>query len=347
MFCALPDVHLPFDIMRIRQHYRYDCGAACLAYICAYNGAHYTLAELSLYCGCNKEGISIKGIIDGAQKVGLDAKGYNSPNKEISLLKEIGSPFIAHTKNGEGYYHYVVVCSISEKQVKIMDPQYGTHKKISYLEFNSIWTGYIIICTPNAAFVKKEKNCSTAHKLLALSVFHKKECLLSFLGAVCCILIGICTSVFLQTFVDKAIDSNSHIYLKMVSILIVMLSTMSMVIGYYATIFLIQCSIKIDTTLVSEFLEKLFVLPSQFFHSHPIGDITSRMDDIVKVRSFVTTGITSTPYTGWICYIHVFLQCKTGVCNNMFCANIHTDILFVGEGKQKTGQETGCLQRRI
>lgn len=279
--------------MRIKQHYKYDCGAACLSCICSYYGAHYTLAELSLYCGGNKDGISIKGLIDGAAKVGLEAKGYKSPDKEISALSDISTPIIAHTKNEDGYFHFIVVVAITDKHIKIMDPSFGAYKKLSYKEFSSIWSGYIIVATPTQDFVKREKHSTVASKMYSLFILYKKECLLSFLGAAACIAIGICTSVFLQTFVDKALEDSTHFYIKLMSVLVVALSVLSLYISYCATVYLIRCSIKIDATLVTNFLEKLFVLPLQFFRSHPIGDITARMDDIVKIRSFITNGIIS------------------------------------------------------
>lgn len=279
--------------MRVKQHYKYDCGAACLSCICAYYGAHYTLAELSLYCGCNKDGISIKGLIDGAAKIGLEAKGYKSPDKEISAIKDISSPIIAHTKNNDGYFHFIVIIAVTDTYIKIMDPQEGAYKKLSHKEFAAIWSGYIIIVTPTPNFVKREKKNSVAGRLYSLFMLYKKECLLSFIGAAACIFIGISTSVFLQTFVDKAIESNTHIYIKLLSFLIITLSVMSLYIGYCATVYLIRCSIKTDASLATEFIKKLFVLPTSFFWGHPIGDITARMDDIVKIRSFITNGIIS------------------------------------------------------
>ena len=280
--------------MKIKQHYKYDCGAACLAHICHFYGAYYTLAELSLYCGCNKDGISIKGIIDGAEKVGLEAKGYNSPNKEIRALKEIGSPFIIHTKNKDGYYHFVVGCNITECSIKIMDPSEGTYKRLSYKDFREIWTGYIIIATPTVNFVKREKQYSTSQRIYALFKLYKRECLLSFAGALACILVGTSTSIFLQSFIDKAIEGNTPMYIRSISILIIALSALSLYIGYCATIYIIRCSIKIDTRLVTDFLNKLHILPISFFNTHPAGDITARMDDIIKVRNFVTTGVINT-----------------------------------------------------
>ena len=64
--------------LEIRQHYKYDCGAACLASIAAFYGVKVSLAGIRMACGCTPEGISIQGLIDGAAKTGFKARGYRS-----------------------------------------------------------------------------------------------------------------------------------------------------------------------------------------------------------------------------------------------------------------------------
>lgn len=53
------------------QHDSMQCGIACLQMICKYYGKEYTLAELSELCFATNEGVSLLGISQAAEKLGL------------------------------------------------------------------------------------------------------------------------------------------------------------------------------------------------------------------------------------------------------------------------------------
>lgn len=48
-----------------------QCGIACLQMVCKYYGKEYTLAQLSDICFATNEGISLLGISQAAEKLGL------------------------------------------------------------------------------------------------------------------------------------------------------------------------------------------------------------------------------------------------------------------------------------
>ena len=58
--------------VRIKQQSFYDCGAASLCSVAAWHGRIITLAKSRYLCGCTKEGITIKGIIEGAKKLDME-----------------------------------------------------------------------------------------------------------------------------------------------------------------------------------------------------------------------------------------------------------------------------------
>ena len=84
--------------VKIRQLQTYDCGAACLASVAGWYGVYLPLMKIRYLCGCTEEGISVKGILDGANKMGFYAKAYKSPGKDISFYKEMNVPAIAHSR---------------------------------------------------------------------------------------------------------------------------------------------------------------------------------------------------------------------------------------------------------
>lgn len=271
----------------------YDCGAACLYSIGTWYGIKMPLAKIKALCGCTREGITIQGILEGAGKMGLTAKAYKSPGKEISRLAEITAPFIAHTRNEEGYHHFIAVYQVEKEHVLIMDPAEGTFLSQSHTLFQNYWSGYFILLVPGVDFSRKDETGSTWIRLLGLLHFHKKEIALSLVGSAVLVLIGISTSIFLQQIIDHVLPTNNQTLLGSIAVLIVLLTGSALYIGYARTLLLIRNGIQIDTRLLSCYLGKLFRLPVSFFHRYTGGDIDSRIADTFKITAFVSEGVVS------------------------------------------------------
>ena len=48
-----------------------DCGPASLQMVAAYYGRNYTLQNLRESCYIDREGVSLRGIVEGAERIGL------------------------------------------------------------------------------------------------------------------------------------------------------------------------------------------------------------------------------------------------------------------------------------
>ena len=277
--------------IKIRQHYKYDCGAACLASVASFYGIQESLANIRIHCGCTPEGISIQGIMDGAKKLGLNAKGYKSANKDLSPIKDIQIPVIAHIKDNGGFFHFVVIYGIKNDRIKIMDPAYGELKETGIEEFTNNWTGYVITVLPGAAPGKGAigKTPLIYHLLALLKSFYK-EIALSFAGSLACTFAGISTSFLLQQFIDQIAPTGNRIAMVALGILAFALMILPLYAGWAATGYLIRCSLKIETSLLGGYMEKVLEQPALFFRNYQTGDISSRSDDIHNIRSFMTEG---------------------------------------------------------
>lgn len=277
--------------VEVRQHYKYDCGAACLASIATHYGIRISLARIRMACGCTPEGISIQGIIDGASRIGLKAKGYKSAEKNIAPLKGHSAPFIAHIKDDDDYYHYIVVYDMTDTRVKAMDPSPGKIVWIPIGEFIGKWTGYIITVAPDTVSGTGEgRQTPISHHLLALFKSFFREIALSFAGSAVCTFAGISITFLLQQLIDNVVPSGNHTAMIALGALTVMLTAFTLYIGWAAAGYLIRCSLKLETSLVSGYMEKILSLPQEFFNNYRAGDISSRRDDIENVRSFITDG---------------------------------------------------------
>lgn len=78
-----PDSQRPFRPFRRFPFYRQldamDCGPACLRMIAAHYGKHYSLQYLREACYIDREGVSLKGIGEAAERIGLRTLAVKVP----------------------------------------------------------------------------------------------------------------------------------------------------------------------------------------------------------------------------------------------------------------------------
>lgn len=108
--------------IRVKQHDITDCGAACLASVCAHFNKQVPISKIRQFAGTDKKGTNVLGLIEAAEKLGLEAKGVRG---EFESLYQIPLPAIAHVVVKDVLHHYIVVYEVNKNYVKVMDPGSG------------------------------------------------------------------------------------------------------------------------------------------------------------------------------------------------------------------------------
>lgn len=279
----------------VRQHDTYDCGAASLCSVAAWYGLMIPLSKARELCGCTRDGITIQGIIEGARALGLDAKGYKSPRKDIVALEEINSPYIAHTRNEDGMMHFVVVLKSDNRGFSIMDPACGEILTWHHGKFLGKWSGYIIALEPGTSFRKGNFKSSIYTRLLNVALPHKKKMALSMAASFATIICGAANSFILQHLIDVSAHSGDTAQILHISAVLAMLAvTMTILIQFRGTVML-DYSLKIDKSLIESYIKRLFTLPANIFNQFAPGDLNSRIGDVYKIRRFISEGMLALP----------------------------------------------------
>ena len=279
--------------VKVRQLQSYDCGAACLGSVAGWYGVYWPLIKIRYLCGCTEEGISVKGIMDGAVKMGFYAKAYKSPEKETAVFREARIPIIVHIRTELNMLHFVTVYGLSGGKVKIMDPASGEFRKVPVEVFKEQWTGILILITPGNNFRKeggRRKGLTDFYKIL---LFHKKEMLLLLLGSVAVMVCGIFYSILLQQIIDNVILEGNKPLLRAVAFIITVVTLLMLTLDYSRNMLVLRCGIRIDCRLAVAYLRKLFALPLRFFTQYRAGDLNSRIADSFKIREVLCEGIVS------------------------------------------------------
>ena len=109
-----------------------DCGATCLRMIAKHYGKTYSLQGLRDKCYNTREGVSLLGISDAAEKLGFKTIGVKVDFNK--LVEEAPLPCIVHWNQN----HFVVVYKISKKAKGIR------HKKGGYTVYVADPAGSLI-----------------------------------------------------------------------------------------------------------------------------------------------------------------------------------------------------------
>lgn len=288
----------------VKQHDSMQCGVSCLAMICRYYRRNYSLEYLDGFCHANIAGVSMLGIAEGAQSVGLDVMTVAASTDE---LKEIVLPCILHWHQN----HFVVLYGISKngKYYRVADPGKGL---ITYTrrELESHWissvidgdsTGTVMQLTPGKNFYDNDCESTIQKRSFRFLFGYLKQYRKYFIQIILGLLLG-CLLQLIMPFLTQSIVDIGIKYKDIGFIWLVLLGELMIVIGRTATDFirrwlLLHISMRINISLVSDFFIKLLKLPMAFFDTKLMGDLLQRIGDHSRVQNFLTGQVLNVVFT--------------------------------------------------
>ncbi|NDV57503.1 peptidase domain-containing ABC transporter [Bacteroides sp. 519] len=275
-----------------------DCGPTCLRMIAAYYGKSYSLEGIRKESFLTREGVSLLGISEAAEKLGFRTLGVEIDYKN---LEEVPLPCIIHW-NQE---HFVVVYKISpatakNKYVWVADPASG---KIKYTkkEFCSNWlgtvkdgedTGIALLLEPTPEFYAKEDEKTNKKSIQFLFSYlrpYKQLILQLFLGLLLGSLLQLILPFLTQSVVDFGISNQNLNFVYLVLAAQLMLTFSSATVEFIRGWILLHIGARINIALISDFLIKLMKLPMGYFDSKMTGDILQRINDHTRIQTFLTS----------------------------------------------------------
>jgi len=106
-------------------------------------------------------------------------------------------------------------------------------------------------------------------------------------GAAVATLLGLSTSIYIQKITDHVLPSANMNLLRLLSIGMLFILLLQTVVGTIKTVFVFKTGQQIDAQLILGYYKHLLTLPQQFFDTMRVGEIISRVNDAVKIRSFI------------------------------------------------------------
>lgn len=270
--------------IQIKQHDIKDCGAACLASVAAHYGLKMPIAKIRQICYTDTRGTNVLGMIQGLEKMGFNAKGVKGG---ADALPEIPLPNIAHIIVQGQLHHYVVIYSVKKDKVTVMDPAYGKMQEYTIQEFSEIWTGVLILLEPNEYFEQKDEKTSLYKRFWNLVQPHKSILIQALLGALVYTILGLSTSIYIEKITDYVLIDGNKRLLNLLSVGMILILFFQIFIGVMKSVLVLQTGQKMDKHLILRYYKHLLKLPQRFFDTMKVGEIISRVNDAVKIRTFI------------------------------------------------------------
>ncbi len=312
----------------IKQHDERDCGAACLAMISDYWGLKYPIQKFRNITKTDRNGTNLYGLVDGAEKIGFKAEGLDgSVNDLITGIKskEINFPFVAHIITEHGFEHYIVVAGIYHNGFKIIDPASGK-KKITFQAFSDIFTGHICTFEVTEKFNKGNYIKGSFIKFFSfLRGQYFKLFNIIFLSTLISV-IGIVGSYVFQIVLDDFVYKNDKIVcdddckedhehnyedanntenndifdtifefvedhadkFNVMFISLIGLYILQAIMHYSRGWLIAKMSKKVDTDLISSYVEHIVDMPLKDVNTRNTGEYLSRFGDTSKIREAIS-----------------------------------------------------------
>ncbi|MER9657837.1 peptidase domain-containing ABC transporter [Mesorhizobium sp. M0152] len=271
-------------VIKFKQHDITDCGAACLASVAAFYGHKLPLSRIRQYASTDRSGTTVLGLTEAARKLGFIAKGVKGG---FESLYKIPKPAIAHVIVKEVLHHFVVIQAIDARSVTVMDPTYGEIRKLPHEEFKTQWTGVLVLLVPAATFKRGDETTSPLARFARLLAPHRAAMAQALVGALVTTILGLSTAIYVQKIVDHVIGAGNRNLLNLMSVAMLLILVAQVLINLLRNRLVLQTGQKIDVCLNLGYYNHILSLPQKFFDSMRMGEIVSRMNDAVKIRSFL------------------------------------------------------------
>ena len=276
--------------IKVKQRDITDCGAACLASVAANYKLKLPVARIRQIAGTDQKGTNVLGLITAAQQLGFTAKGVKG---NVDALPKIPLPAIAHVVIKERLQHYIVIYSVGKGKISYMDPGDGKMHKETIEEFQTKWSGVIVLLVPCEDFTTGNQKVSVGKRFWYLMQPHKSIMTQALFGAIIYTVLGLSTSIYIQKIIDHVFVSRNTNLLNLLSIGMIAILLLQIFVGVNKSLFMLKTGQKIDAQLILGYYKHLLKLPQRFFDTMRVGEIISRINDAVKIRGFINDTVIS------------------------------------------------------
>lgn len=271
-----------------------DCGPACIRMVASAYGKDYPLSYLKSLSHLTREGVSVAGIRDALQEIGMASATFEMTMEQ--LRDRCPMPAILHWEQNHFVVLYKIKKSIWTKKnyYYIANPAYGKHT-FSEEDFGHHWLngnrGIVIGLEPTEVFYSKD-SIRERHSIVNFAQRYvwpfKWEMLQTAIGMLLGIILTLITPFLTQLMVDDGIgmkDMGLIVNLLYAQLFLFVGSFGMNLISSWVSLYM---STRININILEDYIGRLLRLPMTFFETKSVGDYQQRLSDHSRLQSFVT-----------------------------------------------------------
>ena len=293
-------------VPQIMQMEAAECGAACLAMVCAYYEKYIPLSKVRLDCGVSRDGSSALALVKTARSYGFET---TSVTCDLAYLRHQAQlPAIIHW----GFDHYVVLDGFFGRKAVINDPARGK-VKVTMETLDKMFTGVCMSFIPGPHFEKQSKRSSVSRYVMGRVGLMWRSMAFATLCTLMTTIVTIGFTLMHKVFLDSVLSSRQNGWLRL-----------------YGAAFLVLVLIQFATSIVEKLAMRRFrtemtilgsvrffwyslCLPLEFFTQRYAADIAGRMDEAEEMSSIIAAWIVPLVVNVLMAVCYVWIMLSTSI----------------------------------
>ncbi|MDJ0658462.1 MAG: peptidase domain-containing ABC transporter [Crocosphaera sp.] len=210
--------------------------------------------------------------------MGLNAQLIKIPASSFTQLK---TPALLTWQDS-----LAILYDVSDKQVVVAVPELGILRR-NPRDFLEKWgeEGEVLLLQPTK---------DTPQQRFGLSWFipalkqYRRVLAEVFIASFFVQLFGLANPLMIQVIIDKVIVQNSADTLQVLGTFLLIIAVFEAVLTTLRTYLFVDTTNRIDMSLGSEIIDHLLRLPLRYFERRPVGEISTRVNELENIRQFLT-----------------------------------------------------------
>lgn len=193
-------------------------------------------------------------------------------------------PALVECKDGS----FLILGRAVDGKVLVQDPKVGRPQLMERAEFESRWTGRLILITRRASLGNLAKEFNLTWFLQAI---HKYRWILSevLVASFFLQLFALISPIFFQVVIDKVLVHRGLTTLDVLIFGLVTVSIFESILGGLRTYIFSHTTNRIDVELGARLYRHLMALPIAYFEARRAGDSVARVRELENIRNFLTS----------------------------------------------------------
>ncbi len=258
-----------------------DTGLTCLLILARFYDLPADGSQLRHQFARSGQVLSDADLLRAAKHLGLKAGVLKTSWSQLS-----GTPFPAIAKRTDG--RYTVLAKIDGDKALIQDPVEGRPLVLSREQFETGWTGELLLFTKRANLRLQDLKFDFTWFIPAIVKYRRllgEVLIASFFLQ----LFALLTPLFTQVVIDKVLVHKGFTTLYVLAVGMIALALFDAILGGLRTYLFSHTTNRIDVGLGAQLFRHVLALPLAYFEARRVGDTVARVRELEHIRQFLTS----------------------------------------------------------